>query len=93
MDERLLLVADPVDGACLVISDQQGAVRRLKDVVGTARIFWSSSQEPAKTSPWDSCRRVDRDEDDPVANLLVPVPRAMLGDEDAVLVLAGTDAV
>src|SRR5580704_14340969 len=86
--ERLLLVADPVDGARLVVGDQQGAVRRLKDIVGTAEDLLVVEPGAGKDGLLGVLAvGVDRDKDDPVAELLVPVPRTMLGDEHAVLVL------
>src|SRR6185312_8380980 len=86
---QLFVIADLIDGARLVVGDQQGTVRRLQDI-GRAAEDLLIIQPCAGEDRLLGILAVgpDRNEDNPIAVLLVPVPRTVLGDEDPVLVLS-----
>src|SRR5690348_1237458 len=86
---QLFVIADLVDGTRLVIGDQQGSVGCLQDIGRAAEDLLVI--QPCAGE--DHLLRIlavrpDRNEDNPIAVLLVPVPRTVLGDEDPVLVLS-----
>src|ERR1700688_2830582 len=87
----LLLVADAIDRAGPVVGDENRAVLVENDVVGPAEIALVAL-DPA------GCEhillgvlsvRTDGDAHDASTLILMPVPRAVLGDQDRVLVLGG----
>src|SRR5450755_3394578 len=88
-DRDLLLVADAIDRTGPVVGDEDGAILVLDDIGRAAEIalvaFDPAGREHVLLGVL--AVRTDGDADDPTALVFMPVPRAVLGDQDAVLVL------
>src|SRR5882762_9534411 len=91
MIEALLLVAAAIDRTGPVVGDEDGAILVQNDIGRTAEIALVAF-DPA------GCEYVllrflaigpDGDTHDPPTLIFMPVPRAVFGDQDAVLVLGG----
>src|SRR4051812_41140193 len=87
----LLLVADLIDGAGPVIRHEDGAILRDDDVVRSAvkvlRTFQPAGGELLLFGVL--AVGIGDDAHDARALVIVPVPRAVLGDENVVLILSG----
>src|SRR5882762_201149 len=91
MIEVLLLVADAIDRTGPVVSDENGTVL-VQDDIGRAAEIALVAFEPAGRE--HVLLRIlavgpDGDPHDPGALIFMPVPRAVFGDQDTVLVLGG----
>src|SRR6267378_2582415 len=91
MIEVLLLVADAIDRTGPVVSDQDRTVLVLDDVGRAAEITLVAFEPAGREHVLLGILAVgpDGDPHDPGALIFMPVPRAVFGDQDAVLVLGG----
>src|SRR6202011_5849187 len=87
----LLGVADAVDRTGPVVGDEQRAILGQHDIGRTAEIALVASQPAGREDLLLGVLAVGTDDDalDPRALIFVPVPGAVFGDEDVVLVLGG----
>src|ERR1700738_2308505 len=89
MVQALFLVADAIDRTGPVVGDEDRAILVEDDVGGTAEIALVAF-EPAGSKDLllgILAVRTDVDANDSRALILMPVPRAVFGDQDRVLVL------
>src|ERR1041385_7692907 len=89
--QSLLAEADAIDRAGPVVGHQHRAVFRQHDVGGTAEIALIALEPAFRKDLLLRVLTVGTDDDalDPRALVFMPVPGAVLGDEDVVLVLGG----
>src|SRR6202043_3099623 len=87
----LLAVADAIDRTGPVVGNQDRTVLGQNDIVRTAEIALIAF-DPAGCEHFllrVLAVRTDDHANDPTALILMPVPRAVFGDQDVVLVLGG----
>src|SRR5260221_9701931 len=87
----LLVVADAIDRAGPVVGNEDRTVFRLDDIVRPAEIALVAF-DPAGCEHFllgILAVRTDDHTNDPPALIFMPVPRAVFGDQDVVLVLCG----
>src|SRR3954452_1115892 len=89
--QSLLAEADAIDRAGPVVGHQHRAVLGEHDVGGTAEIALIAFEPARRKNFFLGVLAVGADDDalDPCALVFMPVPRAVLGDEDVVLVFGG----